>query len=160
MEKAIIQLLQKWWSCVKERQINDNATIFSNILNLCCSFFYCLFRKSFGFLVFNSISTFMLVESLLGKVEFWIDCYSLWHHHQSVLIVWIPLMPSCNLSPSSIALDRSFKTAFSVHTELVNVGFCGFANTGVSMRGSLQENIAYLSSMSCSSYLDGLCDGR
>ena len=58
--------------------------------------------------------------------------------------------------------------ALSVYTELMAVSFCWLANTGMSMCRCLLENVAYkfvltfpaVPHMSCSSYLDGLCDGK
>ena len=67
-----------------------------------------------------------------------------------------------------ISILVNLKTVYNVCTELMNVSFCCLVNTGVSTCSSPEKNIVYefiLISpaepiMSCSSFLDGLWDGK
>ena len=76
-----------------------------------------------------------------------------------------------NTLTSSAIIHRSWQvlqTVSRVRVKLMIINSYWTANTGVSMFGSTHENIAYVfvttiqtvSSISCSSNLDGLCDGR
>ena len=103
---------------------------------------------------------YLVYKNIIWYLVIYIIIIACWQH-------WLPWF-FLTISPYGSSFKISHLEAARVHIELMNISFCWSCNTGGSMCRSSRANTTYefvlvfpaLLSMSSSSYLDALWDGR